>query len=178
MQHMRAEQLQTVHMLSFTAIKKLRSDSGAPQYYSTHVAMQFYAFTQHEQCANVCCVSGSTMLCLLYRTAILERCLRRLEFDKARDAEAKAQADQLEAERMAMQSIDWYKTLILAAMTQGVNVRGGSCSICSSCTPKSFYCNTDIERLGHIYICLLCISKLDVLWPFEPITEHCPEDVK
>ena len=43
-----------------------------------------------------------------YRTAILERCLRRLEFDKARDAEAKAQADQLEAERMAMQSIDWY----------------------------------------------------------------------
>ena len=41
------------------------------------------------------------------RTAILERCLRRLEFDKARDAEAKAQADQLEAERMAMQSIDW-----------------------------------------------------------------------
>lgn len=44
----------------------------------------------------------------LHRTAILERCLRRLEFDKARDAEAKAQADQLEAERMAMQSIDWY----------------------------------------------------------------------
>lgn len=43
----------------------------------------------------------------LRRTAILERCLRRLEFDKARDAEAKAQADQLEAERMAMQSIDW-----------------------------------------------------------------------
>ena len=43
----------------------------------------------------------------LHRTAILERCLRRLEFDKARDAEAKAQADQLEAERMAMQSIDW-----------------------------------------------------------------------
>ncbi len=41
------------------------------------------------------------------RTAILERCLRRLEFDKKRDAEAKAQADQLEAERMAMQSIDW-----------------------------------------------------------------------
>ena len=40
------------------------------------------------------------------RSAILERCLRRLEFDKARDAEAKAQADQLEAERMAMQSID------------------------------------------------------------------------
>ena len=41
------------------------------------------------------------------RTAILERCLRRLEFDKARDAAAKAQADQLEAERTAMQSIDW-----------------------------------------------------------------------
>lgn len=41
------------------------------------------------------------------RSAILERCLQRLEFDKARDAEAKAQADQLEAERMAMQSIDW-----------------------------------------------------------------------
>lgn len=48
------------------------------------------------------------LLVWVHRTAILERCLRRLEFDKARDAEAKAQADQLEAERMAMQSIDWY----------------------------------------------------------------------
>ena len=47
------------------------------------------------------------------RTAILERCLRRLEFDKARDAEAKAQADQLEAERMAMQSIDWWALALL-----------------------------------------------------------------
>ena len=51
-----------------------------------------------------------------YRTAILERCLRRLEFDKARDAEAKAQADQLEAERMAMQSIDWW---VLALLPNG-----------------------------------------------------------
>ncbi|MCJ1305141.1 hypothetical protein MMC08_007955 [Hypocenomyce scalaris] len=47
------------------------------------------------------------------RTAILERCLRRLEFDKARDAEAKAQADQLEAERMAMQSIDWHDFVVV-----------------------------------------------------------------
>lgn len=59
---------------------------------------------------------------LLYRTAILERCLRRLEFDKARDAEAKAQADQLEAERMAMQSIDWYGSCTLAAMAQCIIV--------------------------------------------------------
>ncbi|DBA99991.1 hypothetical protein WJX77_008545 [Trebouxia sp. C0004] len=47
------------------------------------------------------------------RTAILERCLRRLEFDKARDAAAKAQADQLEAERMAMQSIDWHDFVVV-----------------------------------------------------------------
>ena len=41
------------------------------------------------------------------RMLILERCLRRLEFEKAADAEAKRAADQAEAERMAMQSIDW-----------------------------------------------------------------------
>ena len=54
------------------------------------------------------------------RTAILERCLRRLEFDKARDAEAKAQADQLEAERMAMQSIDWWVLALLPNATASV----------------------------------------------------------
>ena len=41
------------------------------------------------------------------RTALLERCLRRLEYEKAKEAEARAQADQLEAERAAMQAIDW-----------------------------------------------------------------------
>ena len=44
---------------------------------------------------------------LLRRTALLERCLRRLEYEKAKSAEAKAAANQLEAERAAMQSIDW-----------------------------------------------------------------------
>jgi hypothetical protein len=33
--------------------------------------------------------------------------LRRLEFEKAQEAQAKAAADQAEAERIAMQSIDW-----------------------------------------------------------------------
>lgn len=56
------------------------------------------------------------LLVFVHRTAILERCLRRLEFDKARDAEAKAQADQLEAERMAMQSIDWYAPTTVTAI--------------------------------------------------------------
>ncbi|CAL5220560.1 g2597 [Coccomyxa viridis] len=42
------------------------------------------------------------------RTALLERCLRRLEYEKAKSAEAKAAASQLEAERSAMQSIDWH----------------------------------------------------------------------
>ena len=38
---------------------------------------------------------------------MLERCLRRLEWDRVKEAEAKAAADQFEAERLAMQSIDW-----------------------------------------------------------------------
>jgi splicing factor 3A subunit 1 len=41
------------------------------------------------------------------RTALLERCLRRLEFEKAKEAEDKAAAEQIEAERAAMQSVDW-----------------------------------------------------------------------
>ena len=44
---------------------------------------------------------------IAHRTALLERCLRRLEYEKAKSAEAKAAANQLEAERAAMQSIDW-----------------------------------------------------------------------
>lgn len=59
-------------------------------------------------CTGIWAASSCFTFPCFHRTAILERCLRRLEFDKARDAEAKAQADQLEAERMAMQSIDWY----------------------------------------------------------------------
>ena len=42
------------------------------------------------------------------RQQVLERCLRRLEWDKVKNAEEKAAADQAEAERVAMQSIDWY----------------------------------------------------------------------
>ena len=38
---------------------------------------------------------------------MLERCLQRLEWDRVKEREAKAAADQFEAERMAMQSIDW-----------------------------------------------------------------------
>ena len=42
------------------------------------------------------------------RTHILERCLRRLEWEKAKEAEAQAAADKAEAERLAMQAIDWW----------------------------------------------------------------------
>lgn len=38
---------------------------------------------------------------------MLERCLRRLEWERQKDREAKAAADQQEAERLAMQAIDW-----------------------------------------------------------------------
>ena len=56
------------------------------------------------------CADGKRSLrirCVLRRTALLERCLRRLEYEKAKSAEAKAAANQLEAERTAMQAIDW-----------------------------------------------------------------------
>jgi splicing factor 3A subunit 1 len=43
----------------------------------------------------------------LRRQGILERCLKRLEWDKVQSREAKAAADAKEAERLAMQSIDW-----------------------------------------------------------------------
>lgn len=38
---------------------------------------------------------------------ILERCLKRLEWEKAKEKEAKDAADEAERERMAMLSIDW-----------------------------------------------------------------------
>ncbi len=38
---------------------------------------------------------------------MLERCLRRLEYEKAKEAEDKAAAAQIEAERAAIQAIDW-----------------------------------------------------------------------
>lgn len=41
------------------------------------------------------------------RQQILERCLKRLEWDKVQTREAKAAADAKEAERLAMQAIDW-----------------------------------------------------------------------
>ena len=45
--------------------------------------------------------------CWLCRASILERCLRHLEYEKAADLEAKQKAEQAEAERVAMQQIDW-----------------------------------------------------------------------
>ena len=44
---------------------------------------------------------------MLGRQGILERCLRRLEWDRVQEREAAAAASQAEAERLAMQSIDW-----------------------------------------------------------------------
>ncbi len=41
------------------------------------------------------------------RQAILERCLKRLEWEKVQSREAKAAADRQEADRLAMQAIDW-----------------------------------------------------------------------
>ena len=53
------------------------------------------------------------------RSAVLERCLRRLEWDRVKEAEAKAAADQFEAERLAMQSIDWCGSLPLQLSGSG-----------------------------------------------------------
>ncbi len=44
------------------------------------------------------------------RVALLERCLRRLEFEKKKEAEDKVAAEQIEAERAAMQAVDWCAT--------------------------------------------------------------------
>ncbi len=41
------------------------------------------------------------------RQGILERCLRRLEWERVQEREAAAAASQAEAERLAMQAIDW-----------------------------------------------------------------------
>ncbi|KAK9807061.1 hypothetical protein WJX72_012308 [[Myrmecia] bisecta] len=47
------------------------------------------------------------------RTIILERCLRRLEWERVKEREQKAAADQAEAERLAMQSIDWHDFVVV-----------------------------------------------------------------
>lgn len=47
------------------------------------------------------------------RAGILERCLKRLEWERAREREAKEAADELEKERMAMQSIDWHDFVVV-----------------------------------------------------------------
>ena len=56
------------------------------------------------------------------RTALLERCLRRLEWEKQREAEEKEAADKAEAERLAMQSIDWYDSSAGSVLTL-LNIR-------------------------------------------------------
>ncbi|KAK9868629.1 hypothetical protein WJX84_000926 [Apatococcus fuscideae] len=47
------------------------------------------------------------------RQGILERCLRRLEWDRVQEREAAAAASQAEAERLAMQSIDWHDFVVV-----------------------------------------------------------------
>lgn len=91
------------------------------------------------------------LLVCFHRTAILERCLRRLEFDKARDAEAKAHADQLEAERMAMQSIDWYALTIVLPLyacqhsLQNVHMLLAICQV--ALTPLlASHCNNTLQH--------------------------------
>ena len=49
----------------------------------------------------------ASVLCWSCRASILERCLKRLEYEKAADLEARQKAEQAEAERVAMQQIDW-----------------------------------------------------------------------
>ena len=81
---------------------------------------------------------------------MLERCLQRLEWDKVKDAEAKAAADQFEAERAAMQSIDW----------------------CAP-APRHFHCTTQPQLqpvcVGHMrHACLAlhrtCLARACPLW--------------
>uniref|UniRef100_A0A061QIM6 Splicing factor 3A subunit 1 n=1 Tax=Tetraselmis sp. GSL018 TaxID=582737 RepID=A0A061QIM6_9CHLO len=47
------------------------------------------------------------------RDRILERCLKRLEWERHKEAEAKAIADEEEAERIAMASIDWHDFVVV-----------------------------------------------------------------
>ncbi|BDA49786.1 Splicing factor 3A subunit 1 [Coccomyxa sp. Obi] len=47
------------------------------------------------------------------RVALLERCLRRLEFERKKEAEDKAAAEQIEAERAAMQAVDWHDFVVV-----------------------------------------------------------------
>eukprot|EP00208_Stichococcus_sp_RCC1054_P004291 CAMPEP_0206141514 /NCGR_PEP_ID=MMETSP1473-20131121/13203_1 /ASSEMBLY_ACC=CAM_ASM_001109 /TAXON_ID=1461547 /ORGANISM="Stichococcus sp, Strain RCC1054" /LENGTH=517 /DNA_ID=CAMNT_0053536115 /DNA_START=340 /DNA_END=1890 /DNA_ORIENTATION=- len=47
------------------------------------------------------------------RAHILEKCLKRLEWEKVASSQAKAEADAKEAERMAMQSIDWHDFVVV-----------------------------------------------------------------
>ncbi|KAK9819320.1 hypothetical protein WJX74_005429 [Apatococcus lobatus] len=47
------------------------------------------------------------------RQGILERCLRRLEWDRVQEREAAAAASLAEAERLAMQAIDWHDFVVV-----------------------------------------------------------------
>eukprot|EP01026_Neomeris_dumetosa_P038244 TRINITY_DN31169_c0_g1_i1.p1 TRINITY_DN31169_c0_g1~~TRINITY_DN31169_c0_g1_i1.p1 ORF type:complete len:397 (+),score=69.49 TRINITY_DN31169_c0_g1_i1:63-1253(+) len=47
------------------------------------------------------------------RGLILKRCLKRLQWERARDREVKAAADEAEKERMAMQLIDWHDFVVV-----------------------------------------------------------------
>jgi hypothetical protein len=61
---------------------------------------------------HVKCVSTSPNVC--DREAILERCLGRLEWEKVKETEARAEAEVKEAERLAMQSIDWCAPILIS----------------------------------------------------------------
>ncbi len=48
-----------------------------------------------------------------HRASLLDRCVKRLEWEQAQEKEAAAAADEAEKERIAMQQIDWYVHMIV-----------------------------------------------------------------
>jgi hypothetical protein len=50
---------------------------------------------------------GSSCPLLFCSAAVLERSLKRLEWDKVRERELQEAADEAERERLAYQSVDW-----------------------------------------------------------------------
>ena len=80
------------------------------------------------------------------RTALLERCLRRLEWEKQREAEEKEAADKAEAERLAMQSIDWY-ILSARSVLPLLNIRDSLSARHEAITSRASL--TSLLRLKH-----------------------------
>ena len=70
--------------------------------------MENVAYTLNGYLSPCCCADLlSSSPCLPPSALTLERCLKRLEWDRVRDKEQKDAADEADKERNAVQAIDW-----------------------------------------------------------------------